>query len=175
MKYMGCKTSRLRKLHELKDAELHLKKCFEYSQRGIEEIKISEFSDLLNRVLIVKDILVNKFEELYPEVVSKRIFSISKFDEIQALFETHFPTYKKRSRTYPNVIYKHCFFYIAKKHTLMPYKAIGESIGKYDHSTVLSAKNVVMREIETGNQNYIEVIKFIEARLNNEEILQIAS
>jgi len=172
---MGCKTSRLRKLHELKDAELHLKKCFEYSQRGIEEIKISEFSHLLNRVLIVKDILVNKFEELYPEVVSKRIFSVSKFEEIQELFDTHFPSYKDKNRRYPNVIYKHCFFYLSKKHTLMSYKAIGESIGKYDHSTVLSAKNVVIREIETGNQNYIEVIQFIEQRLNGENLLQIAS
>ena len=172
---MGCKTQRLRKIYELKDAELHLKKCFEYSQRGIEEIKLTEFSDLLNRVLITRDILVNKFEELYPEVASKKTFSLSKFDEIKQLFETHFPSYKDNNRKYPNVIYKHCFFYIAKKHTLMPYKSIGESIGNYDHSTVISAKNVVIKEIETGNENYIEVIRFIESRLNNESTLQIAS
>jgi chromosomal replication initiation ATPase DnaA len=172
---MSCKTSRLRKLHELKDAELHLKKCFEYSQHGIEELKLTEFSDLLNRVLITRDILVAQFEKLYPEVATKRIFSLSKFNEIKELFDTHFPTYKNKNRRYPNVIYKHCFFYIAKKHTLMPYKAIGESIGSYDHSTVISAKNVVIKEIETGNENYIEVIRFIESRLNNESTLQIAS
>lgn len=172
---MGVKTNRLRRLHELKDAEQHLKKCYEYSQRGIEEIKLTEFSDLLNRVLITRDILVEQFGKLYPEVKSKRIFSLSKFEEIKDLFDTYFPTYKDKGRRYPNIIYKHCFFYLAKKHTLMSFKSIGESIGSYDHSTVLSAKNVVISEIETENENYTEVIRFIESRLNNEECLQIAS
>jgi len=162
---MSLKTPRIRKSIDLRDAENHFKACYEISKKGINEIKMSEFNDLLNRTILAKDILVSKFEQLYPERNIDKPYSTKLHEEIKELFEEYYPSYKVDNKEYPNIIYRQCYFYLLRKHTSVTFKKMGDELG-YDHSTVVHSKNIVLTEIELKNQSYLEVIECIESKLS---------
>lgn len=166
---MGAK--KRRETAQLKDAELHIKKCFEYAERGIEEIKMSEFSDLLNRILITRDILVLKFRELYPDKNASKPFTDDMSVLIKEIFDEYFPRYKLRTRETPCVWYRQCYFYLMRKHTAESFKNIG-SFWKMNHTTVVHADNAVKMQLECKDNVYVEIVNFVEDKIK-EKLHQI--
>jgi len=157
-------TRKQRELFELTDAELHLKKCYEYAERGIEDIKMSEFSDLLNRVLLTKDILLNKFCELYPNRKTTKPFSQEMSESIKEIFDEHFPKYKLKTRETPSVWYRQCYCYFMRKYTTTSFKEIGKP-WEANHSTICHSENTVKRELACESNVYVEIINFVEDKI----------
>lgn len=159
-------TKKQRELPQLSDAELHIKKCFEYAERGIEDIKMSEFSDLLNRIILIKDIIATKFRDLYPERNTAKPFSDEMNDLIKQIFDEHFPRYKIRTRETPSVWYRQCYCYFMRKYTTTSFRVIGLP-WDMDHSTISHSENTVKRELACESNVYVEIINFVEEKIKD--------
>jgi len=157
-------TKKQRELYQLSDAELHIKRCNEYAEKGIENIKMSEFSDLLNRVMLTKDILVSKFCELYPNRITAKPFSEELGDFIVEIFNTNFPTYKNKTRQQPFVWYRQCYCYLMRKYTAKSFREIGMPWNA-NHSTICHSENTVKRELDCESNVYVEIITFAEEKI----------
>lgn len=163
---MSLKTPKTRKSIDLKDAENHFKACYEISRRGINEIKLSEFNNLLNRTIIVKNILVSKFEQLYPKRNVYKPNDVKLGKEIRNIFDEYYPSYKEPHKRMPTIIYRQVYFYLIRKHTSITFTKIGKELD-LDHSSVVHSKNIVLVEIEMGNKAYTDIIYFVEEKLRN--------
>lgn len=157
-------TKKQRQLYQLSDAELHIKKCYEYAERGIEEIKMSEFSDMLNRILLTKDILINKFNELYPNRNTTKPFSEEMGDIIKEIFDEHFPRYQLKTREQPCVWYRQCYCYLMRKYTTKSFREIGMPWSA-NHTTICHSENTVKRELNCESNVYVEIINFVEKKI----------
>jgi chromosomal replication initiation ATPase DnaA len=164
-------TKKQRELYQLSDAEAHIKKCYEYAERGIEEIKMSEFSDMLNRILLTKDILVNKFNELYPNRRVRKPYSEQMADFINEIFDEYFPKHAISKREQPYVWHRQTYCYFMRKYTALSFKKIGEKFG-YDHSSICHSENVVKKELACETNVYTEIIDFVEDKIK-EKLHQI--
>jgi len=157
-------TKKQRELPQLSDAEIHIKKCYEYAERGIEEIKMSEFSDLLNRIILTKDILSTKFRELYPNRNTQKPFSDEMSDMIIEIFDEHFPRYKLWTRETPCVWYRQCYCYFMRKYTTTSFRIIGLPWNA-NHSTMCHSENTVKRELACESNVYVEIVDFVENKI----------
>lgn len=161
---MRTKHYRKKKLPQLADAEAHLIKCNEYALRGINELKLSEFNDLLNRVYLAKDILIDQFNKMYPERNPYKPQSAEYVDEIKTIFNEYFPSFRDKTREEPHVQYRHCYCYFMRKHTTYSLKRIGMPFAQ-DHTTILSAIRNVEKELEQENTKFIEIVNFVNTKL----------
>jgi chromosomal replication initiation ATPase DnaA len=164
---MSVKHYKKKKLPQLSDAEAHLIKCNEYALIGIEELKLSEFNDLLNRVYLTKDILIDKFYELYPDKNPYKPQSNEFADEIRNIFNEHLPSFKNKSRQQPHVYYRHCYCYFMRKHTTYSLCRIGLPFD-YNHTTVIHATRNVEKALEVNNSAIVEVVNFVNEKLKEE-------
>lgn len=161
---MKTKKPRKKSLPQLIDAEAHIVKCNEYAIRGINELKLSEFSDLLNRVYLIKDILVDKFNELYPDRDAVKPHSSEYSDEIKEIFNQYFPTFRSKKRTEPEVWHRQCYCYFMRKYTNHSLKRIGMPFGS-DHTTILHSVRTVKKELDCENPAFVEIVTFVENKL----------
>jgi len=165
---MGITTHRKRKLPQLKDAEQHLIKCNEYALRGVNELKLSEFNDLLNRVFLVKDILVDKFNYLFPDRITARPKATANVEDIVDIYKTYYPTYAKKTRTRPTVWHRQTFCWFMRKKTNCSLQEIANMFNQ-DHSSCLHSINVVEKELECENYTYKEIVDFVTEKLKEKQ------
>ncbi len=158
---MGTKK---KKLPQLIDAEAHLIKCSEYALKGINELKLSEFNDLVNRVYLAKDILIDKFRELYPDKNPRKPHSAEYADEIKEIFNEYYPTFRSVTREEPHVQYRHCYCYFMRKYTSYTLKRVGLPFG-HDHTTIINAVRNVEKELDTDNTKFVEIVDFVNKKL----------
>lgn len=164
---METKHYRKKKLPQLADAEAHLIKCNEYALKGINELKLSEFNDLLNRVYLAKDILIDQFNKMYPERNAFKPQSTEYADEIKTIFNEFFPTFRNKTRQEPHVQYRHCYCYFMRKNTTYSLNRIGMPFS-YNHTTVIHAVRNVEKELEANSSAYIEIVNFVNDKLKLE-------
>jgi chromosomal replication initiation ATPase DnaA len=164
---METKHYRKKKLPQLADAEAHLIKCNEYALKGINELKLSEFNDLLNRVYLAKDILIDQFNKMYPERNALKPQSAEYADEIKTIFNEYFPTFRKKTREQPHVQYRHCYCYFMRNHTTYSLSRIGMPFN-YNHTTVIHAVRNVQKELDASSSVYLDIIDFVTKKLTEE-------
>ena len=159
------KTTNRKSYLNLKNCEEHIKDCYVLSSKGILELKISEFNQLLNKMMISVDILTTQFNLLYPERIKNKVFDASKFEEIHSLFKDYFDGFNNKTRKEPFVIYRQCFSYLCRKHIGMSLATIGNFLNNQDHTTIIHSVRTVEKEISLKNLNYTEIIDFIEQKI----------
>lgn len=165
---MGITTHRKKKLPQLKDAEQHLLKCAEYANRGVNELKLSEFNDLLNRVFLAKDILVDKFNYLFPDRLTAKPKATANVEDIVDIYKTYYPTYIKKTRQKSIIRNRQTFCWFMRKKTNFTLQEIAD-IFNYDHSSILHSINVVEKELECENYSYKEIVDFVSLKLKEKQ------